>query len=121
MIVISDGVLPLPTKMLGHNVTSSTREAWLDRMFLPRGAFDWALNVVLVHSGDQTVLIDAGLRLDPDLNLPRAGQLTKRLASAGIDLGSVTDVCLPICTWITLAVCWSKVSKISSDRICGSM
>jgi glyoxylase-like metal-dependent hydrolase (beta-lactamase superfamily II) len=32
--------------------------------------------------------------LDPDLHLPRAGQLVKRLAAAGIDLGSVTDVVL---------------------------
>ncbi|WP_395678841.1 MBL fold metallo-hydrolase, partial [Inquilinus sp.] len=30
----------------------------------------------------------------PDLHLPRAGQLIKRLEAAGIDLGSVTDVVL---------------------------
>src|SRR5690606_30369175 len=32
--------------------------------------------------------------LDPDLHLPRAGQLVKRLEAAEIDLGSVTDVVL---------------------------
>jgi glyoxylase-like metal-dependent hydrolase (beta-lactamase superfamily II) len=32
--------------------------------------------------------------LDPELHLPRAGQLVKRLEAAGIDLGSVTDVVL---------------------------
>jgi glyoxylase-like metal-dependent hydrolase (beta-lactamase superfamily II) len=32
--------------------------------------------------------------LDPNLNLPRAGQLIKRLEAAGIDLASVTDVVL---------------------------
>src|ERR1700741_3390765 len=63
-------------------------------MFLPPDAFDWSLNVVVVRSGGQTILIDAGLGLDPDLNLPRAGQLIKRLESAGIDLASVTDVVL---------------------------
>jgi glyoxylase-like metal-dependent hydrolase (beta-lactamase superfamily II) len=63
-------------------------------MFLPQDAFDWSLNAVLVRSGGQTILIDAGLGLDPDLNLPRAGQLTKRLEAAGIDLGSVTDIVL---------------------------
>lgn len=94
VLVISDGVLPLPTKMLGHNVDVSDRAAWLNDMFLPQDAFDWSLNVVLVRSGAQTILIDAGLGLDPDLNLPRAGQLIKRLESAGIDLGSVTDVVL---------------------------
>jgi len=94
VLVISDGVLPLPTKMLGHNVDQTAREAWLDDMFLPPDAFDWSLNVVVVRSGKQTILIDAGLGSDPDLNLPRAGQLLKRLEAAGIDLASVTDVVL---------------------------
>ncbi|CAN7335071.1 MBL fold metallo-hydrolase [Bosea sp. LjRoot237] len=94
VLVISDGVLPLPTKMLGHNVEAAERATWLNDMFLPQDAFDWSLNVVVVNSGDQTILIDAGLGLDPDLNLPRAGQLIKRLEAAGIDLAAVTDVVL---------------------------
>jgi glyoxylase-like metal-dependent hydrolase (beta-lactamase superfamily II) len=94
VLVISDGVLPLPTAMLAHNADPAVRTAWLDHMFLPRDAFDWALNAVLVRSGSQTILIDAGLGFDPDLHLPRAGQLAKRLAAAGIDLASVTDVVL---------------------------
>jgi len=94
VLVVSDGVLPLPTAMLAHNVDPSARAAWLDDMFLPPDAFDWSLNVVVVRSGGQTILIDAGLGLDPDLNLPRAGQLIKRLEAAGIDLASVTDVVL---------------------------
>jgi glyoxylase-like metal-dependent hydrolase (beta-lactamase superfamily II) len=94
VLVISDGVLPLPTKMLGHNADQAARTEWLQDMFLPQEAFDWSLNVVVVKSGDQTILIDAGLGLDPNLNLPRAGQLAKRLEAAGIDLASVTDVVL---------------------------
>jgi glyoxylase-like metal-dependent hydrolase (beta-lactamase superfamily II) len=94
VLVVSDGVLPLPTKMLGHNVAETARASWLNDMFLPSDAFDWSLNVVVVRSGEQVILIDAGLGLDPDLNLPRAGQLIKRLEAAGIDLGSVTDVVL---------------------------
>lgn len=92
VLVISDGVLPLPTTMLGHNADPAVRAAWFDDMFLPPDAFDWSLNVALVQSGDQTILIDAGLGLDPNLNLPRAGQLIRRLNAAGIDLESVTDV-----------------------------
>ena len=94
VLVISDGVLPLPTEMLAHNAEPAIRAAWLDDMFLPPDAFDWPLNAVVVWSGDQTILLDAGLGLDPDLNLPRAGQLVRRLEAAGVDLGSVTDVVL---------------------------
>ncbi|WP_226467186.1 MBL fold metallo-hydrolase [Luteimonas panaciterrae] len=92
VLVVSDGVLPLPTQMLGHNVQSSERAAWLDKMYLPQDAFDWALNAMVVHSGDRTILVDAGLGMDPDLHLPRAGQLIHRLGAAGIDLAEVTDV-----------------------------
>jgi glyoxylase-like metal-dependent hydrolase (beta-lactamase superfamily II) len=94
VLVISDGMLPLPTKMLGYNADAAVRAAWLNGMFLPQDAFDWSLNVVVVRSGGQTILIDAGLGSDPNLNLPRAGQLAKRLEAAGIDLASVTDVVL---------------------------
>ncbi|OKO86243.1 beta-lactamase [Bradyrhizobium sp. NAS80.1] len=94
VLVVSDGVLPLPTVMLGHNAAPADRATWLHDMFLPPDAFDWALNAVMVRSGDKTILIDAGLGSDPDLNLPRAGQLLKRLEAAGIDLSSVTDLVL---------------------------
>ena len=94
VLVVSDGVLPLPTTMLGHNADPADRAAWLGDMFLPQDAFDWSLNVVVVRSGAQTILIDAGLGMDPDLNLPRAGQLIRRLEAAGIDLAAVTDVVL---------------------------
>lgn len=94
VLVVSDGVLPLPTKMLAHNAEQTARTAWLDGMFLPQDAFDWALNVLVARSGGRNILIDAGLGLDPDLQLPRAGQLIRRLESAGIDLASITDVVL---------------------------
>src|SRR3977135_1070247 len=94
VLVISDGVLPLPTKMLGHNAAPSVRADWLKDRFLPPDAFDWALNAVVARRGGKTILIDAGLGSDPDLHLPRAGQLVRRLEAAGIDLSSVTDVVL---------------------------
>lgn len=94
VLVVSDGVLPLPTTMLAHNADPAVRATWLNDMFLPPDAFDWALNAVVVRSADKTILIDAGLGSDPDLHLPRAGQLIKRLEAAGIDLASVTDLVL---------------------------
>jgi glyoxylase-like metal-dependent hydrolase (beta-lactamase superfamily II) len=94
VLVVSDGVLPLPTTMLAHNADPAVRATWLHDMFLPQDAFDWALNAVMVRSGGKTILIDAGVGSDPNLHLPRAGQLIKRLAAAGIDLASVTDLVL---------------------------
>lgn len=92
VLVVSDGVLPLPTQMLGHNVSAAERAPWFKEMYLPPDALDWALNVMVVRSGDRNILIDAGLGMDPDLNLPRAGQLIRRLGASGIDLGEITDV-----------------------------
>jgi glyoxylase-like metal-dependent hydrolase (beta-lactamase superfamily II) len=93
-MVVSDGVLSLPGAMLGHNADPTVRSAWLKDMFQPPDELDWALNAVVVKSGDRTILVDAGLGADPSLNLPRAGRLVQRLGAAGIDLGAVTDVVL---------------------------
>jgi glyoxylase-like metal-dependent hydrolase (beta-lactamase superfamily II) len=94
VLVISDGVLPLPTAILAHNVDPTVRAAWLEDRFLPPEMLNWPLNVIVVRSGGRTILIDSGLGVDPDLDLPRAGRLAPRLEAAGIDLASVTDVVL---------------------------
>ena len=94
VLVVSDGVLSLPGKMLGHNADPATRAAWLKDKFLPPDMLEWALNEVVVRSGGRTILIDSGIGADPGLNLPRAGKLVRRLEAAGIDLASVTDVVL---------------------------
>jgi glyoxylase-like metal-dependent hydrolase (beta-lactamase superfamily II) len=94
VMVISDGVLALPGAMLGHNIDPAIRGAWLEHNFLPAEELEWALNVVVVRSGGRTILVDAGLGSDPNLNLPRAGKLVQRLEAAGVDLTSVTDVVL---------------------------
>ena len=81
VLVVSDGVLSLPGAMLGHNADPAVRAAWLEHMFLPPDVLEWALNVVVVGSGDRTILIDAGMGMEfPDLK--RAGQLIRRLEDA---------------------------------------
>ncbi len=93
VLVISDGVLPITAPTLAYNADSADLAAWLDDMFLPPDVLEWPLNVVVVRSGGQTVLIDAGLGVEfPDF--PRAGRLALRLEAAGIDPASVTDVVL---------------------------
>lgn len=91
VLVISDGVLPLPTETMATNVDPAVRAAWFKDMFVGPDMFDWALNVLVVRSGDQTILVDAGLG-GQFPGFPRAGQFPKRLEAAGIDLASVTDV-----------------------------
>jgi glyoxylase-like metal-dependent hydrolase (beta-lactamase superfamily II) len=91
VLIISDGVLPLPTETMSTNVTPDARAAWFNGMFLGPDMFDWALNVLVVRSGEQTILVDAGLG-GQFPGFPRAGQFPKRLEAAGIPLESVTDV-----------------------------
>ena len=93
VLVVSDGVFALPATVMSINADPAARTAWLNEMFLP-DTFDWALNAFVVRSGGRTILIDAGIGMDPGLDLPRAGQLIHRLEAAGIDLASVTDVVL---------------------------
>src|SRR4029077_20610501 len=93
VLVISDGVLPLPAATLATNAKPSELAAWLDDMLQPPDVFKWPVNVVVVRSGGRTVLIDSGAGAEgPDF--PRAGQMALRLDEAGIDPASVTDVVL---------------------------
>lgn len=94
VLVVSDGILPIPAPTIAYNVDPAVRTAWLEDEFLSPETLEWPLNVAVVRSGDQTILVDAGLGADPELHLPRAGQLIHRLTAGGIDLASVTDVVL---------------------------
>ncbi len=90
VLVISDGVLPLPPATLATNADPADMAAWLDDTLQSPDDFNWPLNVVVVRSGDRNVLIDAGLGMEyPDF---RAGRLAMRLDAAGIDPASLTDV-----------------------------
>lgn len=91
VLVVSDGVLPLPTSTMSTNVDPAARAAWFKEMYLGPDAFDWALNVLVVRSGEQTLLVDAGLG-GQFPGFPRAGLFPKRLEAAGIELSSITDV-----------------------------
>lgn len=90
-LVVSDGVLPLPTSTMATNAEPAELANWLNHMFMPPDKFDWPLNVMVVRSGEQTILIDAGLGRQFS-GFPRAGQFPQRLEAAGIELESVTDV-----------------------------
>lgn len=93
VLVISDGVFSLPATTLAVNADPSDLAAWLDRNCLPPDAYKWPLNVVVVRSGERTILIDSGVGAEfPDS--PGVGRLAARLDAAGIAPASVTDVVL---------------------------
>jgi len=91
VVLISDGVLPLPTSTMSTNVSETDRNDWFDGRFLQRDMFDWALNIALVRSGERLILIDSGVG-DGFEYFSRAGQSVMRLESAGIDLAAITDI-----------------------------
>ncbi|MGY4625356.1 MBL fold metallo-hydrolase [Bradyrhizobium sp. USDA 4486] len=92
VLVISDGVLHLPTNVLVATADPAPRQAVIDQLMLPPEMLDWPLNVLVVRSGGRTILVDTGAGVNS--NLPKAGQLTHRLEAAGIDLADLTDVVL---------------------------
>ncbi|SPA40968.1 Beta-lactamase domain protein [Cupriavidus taiwanensis] len=91
VVLISDGILPLPTSTMSTNVSQADRDAWFDGRFLQRDTFDWALNIALVRSGERLILIDSGVG-DGFEYFTRAGRSVMRLESAGIDLAAITDI-----------------------------
>jgi glyoxylase-like metal-dependent hydrolase (beta-lactamase superfamily II) len=91
VVLISDGILPLPTSTMSTNVSQSDRNEWFDSRFLERDMFDWALNIALVRSGERLILIDSGVG-DGFEYFSRAGRSVMRLESAGIDLAAITDI-----------------------------
>ncbi len=93
VLVISDGVLPIAGETIAYNADAADLASWLDDQFLPPDVLEWPLNVVVVRSGERTILVDAGLGLEfPDF--PTAGRLARRLEAAGVELAAVTDVVL---------------------------
>ncbi|SAK97421.1 beta-lactamase domain-containing protein [Caballeronia hypogeia] len=91
VVLISDGILPLPTSTMSTNVSDGDRNEWFDSRFLQRDMFDWALNIALVKSGQRLILIDSGVG-DGFEYFTRAGRSVMRLETAGIDLAAITDI-----------------------------
>ena len=93
VLVISDGVFPLPATTLATNANPADLAVWLNDRLQPADVYKWPLNVVVVRRGGRTVLIDSGAGSEfPDIS--GAGRLVTRLDAAGIDPTSVTDVVL---------------------------
>lgn len=87
--VLSDGVLNVATRLLNRDMEAAAIEGVLGTALSAPGQIQYGVNVVLVRSGAELVLIDAGAGGTWE---PTAGKLADRLTAAGIDPGAVTKV-----------------------------
>lgn len=87
--ILSDGVLNVATRLLNRNKEPAAIEAALDGELSAPGQVQYGVNIVLVRSGADLVLIDAGAGGTWE---PTAGKLADRLTAAGVDPDSITKV-----------------------------
>lgn len=89
--ILSDGTFDMPTRLLDRNTEPAAIESALDGKLSTPGQVQYGINIVLVRSGAELVLIDAGAGGTWE---PTAGKLADRLTAAGINPASITKVVL---------------------------
>lgn len=89
--ILSDGTFNMPTRLLNRDTEPAAIESALDGKLSAPGQVQYGINIVLVRSGAELVLIDAGAGGTWE---PTAGKLADRLTAAGIDPASITKVVL---------------------------
>jgi glyoxylase-like metal-dependent hydrolase (beta-lactamase superfamily II) len=89
--ILSDGTFDMPTRLLDRNTEPAAIESALDGKLSTPGQVQYGINIVLVRSGAELVLIDAGAGGTWE---PTAGKLADRLTAAVIDPASITKVVL---------------------------
>ena len=87
--VLSDGWIPLETKLFSGDADGATK--LLERAFLPKDATPTAVNEWLVNTGDKMVLVDTGTS---NVYAPTLGRMAKHFAAAGVDPAAVDAVIL---------------------------
>ena len=85
--VLSDGNLPLETKLFSGDLARAER--MLEDAFLPKDATQTSVNEWLVNTGDKLVLVDAGTS---NVFAPTLGRLPQSLAAAGVGPDAVDVV-----------------------------
>lgn len=87
--VLSDGVLNVATRLLNRDIAPEAIETTLGGALSAPGQVQYSVNIVLVRSGGELILIDAGAGTNWE---PTVGKLADRLAEAAIDPGQITKV-----------------------------
>ena len=87
--ILSDGILNVATRLLNRDMEPAAIETQLGNKLSAPGQVQYGVNIVLVQSGAELVLIDAGAGGTWE---PTAGKLAKRLSAAGFDPRAITKV-----------------------------
>jgi glyoxylase-like metal-dependent hydrolase (beta-lactamase superfamily II) len=87
--VLSDGWLPVETKLFSGNADSAGKS--LEAGFLPKDNIPTSVNEWLVNTGDKLILVDTGTS---NVFAPTLGRMPKNLAAAGVDPAAVDMVIL---------------------------
>jgi glyoxylase-like metal-dependent hydrolase (beta-lactamase superfamily II) len=91
IVVLSDGHLVVPANILATNVPPAEMKAFLASRAVGPDRVNFHINVALVKTGDDYVLIDAGSGGTWE---PTAGKLADSLAAAGVEPGQIGKVVL---------------------------
>jgi glyoxylase-like metal-dependent hydrolase (beta-lactamase superfamily II) len=89
--VLSDGSFTLPSPLLATNLAEAELKEFVKANHIGADTFRTQINVVLVNTGDQKVLIDAG---EGGLRQPTTGRLMASLQAAGIEPTAIDIVVL---------------------------
>ena len=89
VVVISDGTLNVPLSLALPETPAAEAAALLTSHGLPAEGMPPQINVTLVRTGGETILIDAGSGGNFQ---PTAGKLAENMEAAGIDPASVSKV-----------------------------
>ncbi len=87
--ILSDGTFDMPTRLLNRDTEPAAIESALGGKLSAPGQVEYGVNIVLVRSGAELVLIDAGAGSTWQ---PTAGKLADRLTAAGIGPANITKV-----------------------------
>jgi glyoxylase-like metal-dependent hydrolase (beta-lactamase superfamily II) len=89
--VLSDGSFTLPSPLLATNLAEAELKEFVKANHIGADTFRTQINVVLVNTGDRSVLIDAGGGGWPQ---PTTGRLAASLQAAGIEATAIDLVVL---------------------------
>ena len=85
----SDGPMNLPIESVFYDIFGDDRQKYLKAAKVSDGIWRRAVNINLLEAGERKILFDVGSGLN---FLPTLGELPAALDTAGVDIGTITDV-----------------------------